>query len=67
MFNWFVNPNNTDYKLIHSYAMNDTIMGSKILETHYEDIMRGLLKDPLRAGKYPDYVSSLVRIYLNNH
>lgn len=36
--------------------LNDTIMGSAVLEQLYEPVMRGLLHDPIRIGTYPSYM-----------
>lgn len=54
---FFVTIFSTDFKLVKSVKLSDSITGAAILETEYQTMLRGLIKDPVWVGKYPDNVS----------
>lgn len=51
-----VNIYNPDYSVNVSMALNATVIGAGMLTTHYEGVLRGLLKDPIRLNGFPNHV-----------
>lgn len=45
-----------DFRLTRSEKLVDSFNGAGILETEYFSLMRGLLKDSIWSGPYPNHV-----------